>query len=225
MGSVGAAKALLETMTGISRGESRAKLLRHYQRWGQLNTNADPIPAAYNENDQTKYAGLYIAQEMAAACAHGRQYESRGRGCFRFLHDGQRRCGGGCSSAAMSRHSLAHRIALDRGNELFENMFHSGQHTVSAKGKLTKPGTTPLVLHYNGPAKVVFESSWGLSHLWNPKSGKTPVLLHIEGLRAPHAAAARAEAMAAFEHNVTLVDPLLRKARGSGPLRYSCAVD
>ena len=25
-------KALLETMTGISRGESRAKLLRHYQR-------------------------------------------------------------------------------------------------------------------------------------------------------------------------------------------------
>ena len=40
-----------------------AKLLRHYHFWGQLNTRSDPIPPAYNENDQVKYAGLYVAAD------------------------------------------------------------------------------------------------------------------------------------------------------------------
>ena len=36
MGPVGAAKALLEIMTGTSRGESMEKLLRHYHFWGKV---------------------------------------------------------------------------------------------------------------------------------------------------------------------------------------------
>ena len=46
MGHVGDAKRLLEVMSGVARGESIAKLLRHYHFWGALNTKADPIPAA-----------------------------------------------------------------------------------------------------------------------------------------------------------------------------------
>ena len=73
-----AAKALLEVMAGITRGEAADKLLRHYHFWGQLNTRSDSIPAAYNENDQTKYAGIYVAQEIAASCSSGRQYRVLG---------------------------------------------------------------------------------------------------------------------------------------------------
>ena len=41
--------------------------------------------------------------------------------------------------------------------------------------------STPLILHFNGPAKVIFEREWTLP--WDATSGKTPVLLLIEGLR------------------------------------------
>ena len=98
IGPVGAAKALLRVMTGVYRGESIAKLLRHYHHWGLLDTKRDPIPAAYNENDQVKYAGLYVAQQIADGCNGGAQYRSKGHGCFKFLHDGNRRCTPGCNS-------------------------------------------------------------------------------------------------------------------------------
>ena len=98
-------------MTGVYKGESMAKLLRHYHFWGQLNTRSDPIPPAYNENDQVKYAGLYVAQQMHASCASGRQYRARGHGCFHFLHDGVRRCAQGCAGATGSgRLCLAWRL-------------------------------------------------------------------------------------------------------------------
>ena len=83
MGPVGAAKSLLRVMTGVHRGESMAKLLRHYHFWGRLDTKSDPIPAAYNENDQVKYAGLYVAQEIHAQCSARNSYSSRGSGCTR----------------------------------------------------------------------------------------------------------------------------------------------
>ena len=115
-------------MTGVYKGESMAKLLRHYHFWGQLNTRSDPIPPAYNENDQVKYAGLYVAQQMHASCASGRQYRARGHGCFHFLHDGVRRCAQGCAGATGSAPPLP-RMALDRSLMLFENMYHAGPHT------------------------------------------------------------------------------------------------
>ena len=225
MGHVGDAKKLLEAMTGVSRGVPIATLLRHYHFWGQLSTRTDPIPAAYTENDQTKYAGIYVAQEMAAACAAGpgRSYAGRGRGCFTFLHDGGRRCAPGCGHAAR-QHPLTARMALDRANSLFENVFHAGRHQRTADGRLHRGQQLPVVLHYNGPAKVVFEREWQLNGVWDAQSGKTPVLLHVEGLRAGQPAAARAAATAAFESNVTFIDPWLHRAPSIGPLRFTCDV-
>ena len=110
-------------------------------------------------------------------------------------------------------------------------VFHAGEHALGADGKLRTgrlARALPLVLHYNGPAKVVFEAAWRLDsarhHPWDPQSGKTPVLLHVEGLRRAHSAESRARAAAAFERDVTLVDPWLQRAEGVGPLRYTCAV-
>lgn len=177
----------------------------------------------YNENDQTKYAGIYVAQEMALACAGGGHYAGKGHGCFGFLHDGQRRCSPGCSQPSR-QHPLQARMALDRANTLFENVFHAGAHERGADGKLRRGRNTPLVLHYNGPAKVIFEREWGLSAHWDAQSGKTPVRLHVEGLRSGRAPAERAAAIEAFEQNVTFIDPWLQRASSIGPLRYSCEV-
>ena len=226
MGPIGAAKALLTVMTGIHRGEKKEKLLRHYHMWGSLNTKIDPIPAAYNENDQTKYAGLYVAQEMAASCGHGRQYQSRSTGCFGFLHDGQRRCTPGCRGGASAQHPPGlPRMALDRSLLLFENFFHSGPHSIDRRdGNRVHHANenTPLVLHFNGPGKVVFEKEWGLP--WDATAGKTPVLYVVEGLRAARRRDERRAAAASFERNVTFLDPWLRKQPGIGPLRFTCEV-
>ena len=223
MGPVHAVRELLRTMTGVARGEKIETLLRHYHHWGTLDTKADPIPPAYNENDQVKYAGLYVAQEIAAACAHGRPYRARGSGCFKFLHDYQRRCASGCQGAS-SAHSLQPRMGLDRGLRLFENMYKAGQHRLDgATGGAEKVGTgRPLVVHFNGPAKVVFEAQWELP--WDATAGKTPVLQLVEGLRRSRSRAERRAAAMAFETNVTFIDPWLRRAPGIGPLRFGCEV-
>ena len=82
--------------------------------------------------------------------------------------------------------------------------------------------STPLILHFNGPAKVIFEREWTLP--WDATSGKTPVLLLIEGLRRGKSQRERREATARFEKNVTFLNPWLRRVDGQGPLRYSCDV-
>ena len=114
-------------------------------------------------------------------------------------------------------------MALDRSLLLFENLFHAGRHAVGPGGRLSHVGTgTPLVLHFNGPAKVIFEPHWGLP--WDATAGKTPVLHLVEGLRKAMPPAARRAATAAFERNVTFLDPWLRRAPGIGPLRFTCDV-
>ena len=79
-------------------------------------------------------------------------------------------------------------MALDRSNTLFVNVFHAGsdrdrlgvhKFTLGADGRLRRGAQTPVAMHYNGPAKVVFEAAWGLEQQWDPHSGKTPVLLHL----------------------------------------------
>jgi hypothetical protein len=224
MGTVGAAKALLKVMTGVYRGEKMETLLRHYHRWGKLDTRSDPIPPAYNENDQVKYAGLYVAQEMAAACSAGRQYGAKGSGCFKFLHDGGNRCSPGCRSGDVAKRGAPMpRMAIDRSLLLFENMYHAGAHTSGHDGKVSHSGVgTPLVVHFNGPAKVIFEPEWRLS--WDATAGKTPVLSLVEGMRTARSEAQRRAATAAFEHNVTFLSPWLAKVEGMGPLRFSCEV-
>ena len=111
------------------------QLLRHYQQWGALNTVADPIPAAFNENDQVKYAGLYVAQEMAASCGRGVSYAARGNGCFQFLHDGKRRCSSCHSLGGASHPPGLPRMALDRSLQLFENIFHRWALMVAAAAR------------------------------------------------------------------------------------------
>ena len=71
---------------------------------------------------------------------------------------------------------------------------------------------------------MVFEAAWGLEQQWDPHSGKTPVLLHLEGLRNGMPPEVRAAAVAAFERNVTFIDPWLQRAPSIGPLRFSCDV-
>ena len=82
--------------------------------------------------------------------------------------------------------------------------------------------STPLVLHFNGPAKVIFEREWTLP--WDATAGKTPVLHLIEGLRKGRSPAERRDAMRAFDRNATFLDPWLRRVPGQGPLRYSCDI-
>lgn len=118
---------------------------------------------------------------------------------------------------------LARMAGLDRSLQLFENMYHAGPHAVTRAGEISREGQVkPLILHFNGPAKVVFETRWGLP--WDSTAGKTPVLLLIEGMRKTRSSTQRRAATAAFEHNVTFLDPWLRKAPTIGPLRYSCDV-
>lgn len=227
MGPIGAAKQLLKVMTGLTYGESRDKLLRHYHHWGAIDTKADPIPKAYSENDQVKYAGLYVAQEIAASCAHGRDYAAKGMGCFGFLHDGKRRCVPGCrgdGDGARAHPIGLPRMALDRSLLLFENMFHAGGHSFDARsGRVSHNSAgTPLILHFNGPAKVVFETQWGMP--WDATAGKTPVLHVIEGMRRAASSHAKHAALVGFETNVTFLDTWLRKQPGIGPLRFTCAV-
>lgn len=223
MGPVGGAKSLLRVMTGVHRGESMTKLLRHYHFWGRLDTKSDHIPAAYNENDQVKYAGLYVAQEIHAQCSAGNTYSPRGNGCFKFLHDNAQRCAQGCRGASAS-HVPMPRMALDRTLLLFENMYHAGPHAVSKWSGLVEHvhQSTPLVLHFNGPAKVIFEKEWGLP--WDATAGKTPVRHLVEGIRNGMRQAKRREATERFERNVTFLDPWLRRVEGQGPLRFSCDV-
>ena len=230
MGPVGAAKALLRVMTGVYKGESMERLLRHYHFWGRLDTRRDPIPPAYNENDQVKYAGLYVAQELRAQCAatggRGGGASSRGGGCFRFLHDNEQRCANSCRGTGASHLAGLPRMGLDRSLQLFENMYHAGSHSASGRtGRLAhrQAGSTPLILHFNGPAKVIFEREWGLPQ-WDAAAGKTPVLHLVEGLRKGMSAHQRRAATAAFDRNVTFLDPWLQRTDGQGPLRYSCDV-
>lgn len=225
MGPVGAAKALLRVMTGVYKGEAMEKLLRHYHFWGRLDTHKDPIPPAYNENDQVKYAGLYVAQEAHLQCAQSGRYVSRGGGCFRFLHDGQQRCANSCYGAMASHLASLPRMGLDRSLLLFENLYHAGAHSLEWRtGRLMHTSVgTPLILHFNGPAKVIFEKEWTIPQ-WDATAGKTPVLHLLEGLRKGKSKHERRAAIAAFDRNVTFLDPWLQHTEGQGPLRYSCDV-
>lgn len=199
-------------------------LLRHYHFWGRLDTRSDPIPAAYNENDQVKYAGLYVAQEMALQCSATHSYRGKGQGCFAFLHDGARRCAPGCRHGNLP-HTLVPRIALDRTLLLFENMYHAGPHRLLPSGEATHKSLShhPLVLHFNGPAKVIFEREWQLSQ-WDPTDGQTPVLHLIQSIRAAKSVPERRAIARAYERNVTFLDPWLRRTEGQGPLRFSCDI-
>ena len=92
------------------------------------------------------------------------------------------------------------------------------------------PRATPLVVHFNGPAKVIFEGSgggpsarpWRLP--WDAEAGRTPVAHMVAGIRGSFDAHTREAAVAAFERNVTFLDTHLQRAEPPGPLRSMCEV-
>ena len=194
-GPVRDAKALLRVMSGVDVGGEahHNRLMRHYVNWGQLNTEREKIPPAYLENDQVKYAELYLARL------------GRLRG-------------------GADRHRLSSRIGLDRHLDLFENMFHAGAHSADG-GQLVNSASRrrPVVVHFNGPAKVVFEREWRVP--WDATAGRTPVAWLTDTVRSTFGAAAREAAARAFESNVTFLDPLFRRVTDVGPLHFSCETE
>ena len=243
MGPAGAAREMLAVMGGLWRGEQLATLLRHYHNWGRLDTKKEPIPQAFVENDQTAYAGLYVAQHFADTCrpkgggggrgGRGGRRRSRGNalrgvgggGCFGFLHDGERRCvahgAPRCANDALWReHPLRPRMTLDYQLHLFENMYKAGPHTLE-RGRLvhSQPPARPLVVHFNGPAKVSFEAEWRLP--WDATAGLTPVRQLTNALAKTLGAAERAAARDAFRDSVTFLSPTLERL-DMGPLNLTC---
>ena len=66
------------------------------------------------------------------------------------------------------------RMTLDYQLHLFENMYKAGPHKLE-RGRLVHatPPARPLVVHFNGPAKVSFEAEWRLP--LDAIAGLTPV--------------------------------------------------
>lgn len=223
-GPVGAAAALLRVMTGVNRAGQPPldTLMRHYVNGGRLDTRIEKMPAAFLENDQTKYAGLYVAQAFAQSCRGGERVRLRGHGCFRFLHDGIQRCSRGspqCTSEA-GMHDLDAQIGLDRSTTLFENMYHAGAHAV-LHGRIVNRLTenAPVVVHFNGPAKVFFENEWRLP--WDATAGRTPVHALLETQAAAFTEIERNAAMQRFESDVIFFDHLFRRVPNA-PFRFQC---
>ena len=235
----------LDPAGGLRRGEQLATLLRHYHNWGRLDTRKEPIPQAFAENDQTAYAGLYVAQHFADTCrptgggggAQGGDSGGRrrfkgdarrgvgGGGCFGFLHDGEQRCVVGgtpwCTAASLWRnHPLGSRMTLDYQLHLFENMYKAGAHKLE-DGRLVHvtPQARPLVVHFNGPAKVSYEEEWQLR--WDANAGLTPLRHLTNALGRTLGVAKRAAARDAFGYAATFLSPTLARL-DMGPFNLTC---
>ena len=234
IGPAGAAMELLASMAGeTGRGEKEEALWAHYLNWGAL---PGPAPRAFAENDQFAYAGFFVAQRFADACGGGggggRPNGKRGGGpsCFTMLHDRRRRCVGAggaphCDAAATAgaaAHPRGARVALDHRLSLFANMYHAGAQRLE-RGRLVvgATGSTPLVLHFNGPAKVEYEKAWGVPAL--RVAGRFPIFAYVDAARASFAPAARAAAEARFA-DVTFLGPTLRRLPGEGAYNFTCGV-
>ena len=195
-------------------------------------------PRAFAENDQVAYAGLFVAQHFARACKRqsgGRRRRLRrrrrlfgggGGSCYTFVHDGRRRCVSGgrprCDAEWLwRRHPLAPSLlGLDYGMQLFENMYHAGAHRlVDGKVQHKQSGARPIAVHFNGPAKVVFEPGWQLP--WNSGGGRTPVACLLGAACASFGAAAQLAAEDSFQERVTILDATFRRL-DAGPLNFTC---
>ena len=146
--------------------------------------------------------------------------------CFGFLHDGEWRCvahgAPRCTGDALWReHPLRSRMTLDYQLHLFENMYKAGPHKLE-RGRLVHatPPARPLVVHFNGPAKVSFEAEWRLP--WDATAGLTPVRQLTNALGETLGAAQRAAARDAFRGSVTFLSPTLERLDMGGPLNLTC---
>lgn len=228
MGPVGAVTELLEVMAGVRRGDSLPMLLDTYLNWGSPRLAAAPTPRAYVDNDQLSYACLFISQHVSDVCqtgGGGRQRALGSRRCVTCPHDGKQRCmrAGGmidCSDrSTWERPPLSHRLGLDHGLGLFENFYHAGRHRLEGgKVRHVSSGATPLVIHFNGPAKVVHEPEWGLP-TWGSKQDQPKQLR--DSICAALSPAERAAADERFLTHATFLDPTFRRVAG-GPLNASC---
>ena len=126
-----------------------------------------------------------------------------------------------CSSDALWReHPLRPRMTLDYQLHLFENMYKAGAHRLEG-GRLVHvtPPARPLVIHFNGPAKVSFEAEWRLP--WDATAGLTPVRHLTNALGKALGAAQRAAARDAFRDSVTFLSPTLTRL-DMGQLNLTC---
>ena len=111
-------------------------------------------------------------------------------------------------------------LGLDYGMHLFENMYHAGAHRlVDGKVQHKQSGARPIAVHFNGPAKVVFEPGWQLP--WNSGGGRTPVACLLSAACASFDAAAQAAAERSFEERVTILDATFQRL-DAGPLNFTC---
>ena len=117
-------------------------------------------------------------------------------------------------------HPLRHRITLDYHLHLFENMYKAGGHRVEG-GALhhASPPSKPLVVHFNGPAKVTFEGEWRVP--WDATAGLTPVRHLTNALCGTLSRSRRAEARSSFEDRVTFLSPTLARLH-MGPFNLTC---
>ena len=67
----------------------------------------------------------------------------------------------------------------------------------------------PLVVHFNGPAKVIYEREWRLP--WDETGGLTPIRHLRNSICRSFSAKQRADAEASFARHAVFLDPLFRK--------------
>ena len=108
----------------------------------------------------------------------------------------------------------------DYSMQLFENMYHAGGHSL-ANGRLHHrlSGATPLAVHFNGPAKVIFEPTWQLP--WNAQGGRTPVASLLSAACDSFDAGAQAAAELSFAERVTVLDATFQRL-DAGALNFTC---
>ena len=104
-------------------------------------------------------------------------------------------------------------------------MYKAGPHRLDEAGRLVHaagaggPGARPLVVHFNGPAKVSFEPEWKLP--WDATAGLTPVRHLTNALCGALSASERAAARDAFRERVTFLSPTLARL-DMGPFNGTC---
>lgn len=190
IGRPGAVRHFLRASAGVPQ-TPMTTLWRHYLNWELLQKAAprtEPPPAVFapGSNAQIRYAGLYVAQQWAAACKQTengsaaspssvpslflsqRRQPREPRACFRFWHDNTTRCTPAVCDAAA--YPLSTPTSLDFELALFDNLFHAGRrmlinHRVASARRNGSLQTHAAVVQFNGPSKVVAEPGWELPFL------------------------------------------------------------
>eukprot|EP00964_Phaeocystis_antarctica_P053218 scaffold31215_cov49-Phaeocystis_antarctica.AAC.2 len=104
--------------------------------------------------------------------------------------------------------------------QLFENMYHAGAHQlVGGRLRHRSSGAQPFAVHFNGPAKVTFETEWRLP--WDAQGGRTPVACLLSAACTSFDKATQASAERGFGEQVAILDATFQRL-DAGPLNLTC---